>query len=154
LTPTLMRNGRSASSNPADRPGDLPVRLRNRPAHKHVFAVSFGQRLKWAVLVAAGLFGACSTSVDSKPDALLTAAVTISQDATTCRRSLADNIEYQSVARRMPLVDIYQATLRQMADTQLASPDEISALLAWAQELQRCRYKTLAAVRQHSPIAL
>ncbi len=112
-------------------------------------------KLTNAIVAAASLvLGACSTSADIEADAFSTDAMTISRDAASCRRSLADDAEYQPVARRMPLVDIDQATVQQMADTRLASSNEVGALLAWAHELQKCRHNTMAAIRQRAPIAL
>ncbi len=112
-------------------------------------------KLTNAIVAAASVvLGACSTSADIEADAFSTDAMTISRDAASCRRSLADDAEYQPVARRMPLVDIDQATVQQMADTRLASSNEVGALLAWAHELQKCRHNTMAAIRQRAPIAL
>ena len=129
--------------------------LRNWIVPQNFTGLLHGSQLKCVIAAIASLMaGACSTSADVNADEFSADAMTISQDAASCRRSLADNIEYGPVARRMPLVDIYQATVQQMADTRLASANEVSALLAWAQELQKCRYKTLAAIRQRAPIAL
>jgi len=140
-----MLYGRPALAILAGRPGEDRVSLRNR-----LVLQSFA-----SLFVAIDLMlGACSTAADINANSFLIDDVSVSQDAASCRRSLANNIEYEPIARRMPLVDIYQATIRQMADAQLATPEEVSVLLAWTQELQKCRQKTLAAIRQHSPIAL
>jgi hypothetical protein len=140
-----MLDGRAALTILAGRPGEVRVSLHNRLVLQSVASLFVAINL---------LLGACSTSADINANSFLTDDISVAQDAASCRRSLASNIEYEPIARRMPLVDIYQATIRQMADAQLANPEEVSALLAWTQELQKCRQKTLAAIRLQSPIAL
>jgi hypothetical protein len=45
----------------------------------------------------------------------------------------------------MPLTDIEQADLGQMADARSISPPEVVALADWADEIQRCRNEIMTA---------
>jgi hypothetical protein len=69
-----------------------------------------------------------------------------SQDAVECRAALARDPKYRILDQHMPLTDIDAASLSQMADLELATKGEISALNAWVRELKPCRDRLTQAI--------
>jgi hypothetical protein len=84
----------------------------------------------------------CQTGVEIRPD--VGAIETTARQAQECRYVAARKPEYQVLLAHMPLADIDQVDLVQMADTRLISPSEITALTDWSHEVQQCRNEIVA----------
>jgi hypothetical protein len=81
-----------------------------------------------------------------------TDASAFAQQAQECRTGVARKPEYQVLRAHMPLSDIEQADLGQMADARSISPPEVAALADWADEIQRCRNEIMTAA-EHSGLS-
>lgn len=80
--------------------------------------------------------------------------MSIEQKAVACNRSIASDARYQHLTSLAPLAAPYQASVVQMTNIDRANPDEIRALTAWTQDMQRCRLEVIGLVRQSSPTSL
>lgn len=107
----------------------------------------------WLVGSAALLAG-CTTTVDLKSGSLLSNAVTIEREAVACNQSVAREVRYQNLTRLLPLTAPYRASVIQMTNTERANDDEARALMAWTQDIQKCRREVIDYVRQNEPLAL
>jgi hypothetical protein len=54
----------------------------------------------------------------------------------------------------LPLAAPYQASVVQMTNVTRGNDNEIRALIAWTQDIQKCRREVIGYVRQSSPISL
>jgi hypothetical protein len=80
--------------------------------------------------------------------------MSIERQAVTCNRTIASDARYQHLVSLVPLAAPYQASVVQMTNTDRANADEVRALSAWTQDMQRCRQEVIKLVRQSSPISL
>jgi hypothetical protein len=114
-----------------------------------------GRRSMVLWLFGSNLFLAgCSTSADERSNRLLSDAITIEQEAVACNRSIASEARYQDLTKLLPLAAPYQASVIQMINTARAKDDEIRALTAWSQDMQKCRHEVIGYVRQSSLVSL
>ncbi len=96
----------------------------------------------------------CSTQADIQSNQLVSDAISIQREAASCNRSIAGKARYRSISTLLPLASPYQATVSQMTNTNKADGTEVSALLAWTQDMQTCRQQVIGYVRQSAPIFL
>jgi hypothetical protein len=68
------------------------------------------------------------------------------QEAAECRAEIAQKPQYQILGQHMPLTDIDDASLSQMAAPEFATKGEISALNAWIDDLKPCRDRLVQAI--------
>jgi hypothetical protein len=96
----------------------------------------------------------CATAPDVQSSKLLSDAINIEREAVACNRSIASDARYQHLTGLVPLAAPYQASVVQMTNTALANGDEVRALTAWTQDMQKCRRDVIGWVRQSSPVSL
>jgi hypothetical protein len=91
------------------------------------------------------LAAACQTAggIQSRTDAAAFEAA--AQQARECRTEVGQRPGYELLRRHMPLGDIQQADLRQMADPSLISATEARVLIEWSHDMQRCRNASVRA---------
>jgi hypothetical protein len=94
------------------------------------------------------LVAACQTTGGVRSRADANAFETAAQQAQECRAEIARKPEYQILRSHMPLADIEQADLGQMADARLISPPEVTALADWSYDLQQCRSEAVTVVER------
>lgn len=100
------------------------------------------------------LLAGCATSADVKSKNLLSDAITVERQAVACNRSVASEPRYRDLARLLPLTAPYRASVIQMTNTERANDQQADALLAWTQDMQKCRREVIGYVRQNEPLAL
>jgi hypothetical protein len=105
-------------------------------------------------LFGSGLLAGCANAGDAQSNRLLSDAITIEREAVACNRSIASEARYQDLTKLLPLAAPYQASVIQMINTARANDDEIRALTAWTQDMQKCRHEVIGYVRQSSPMSL
>jgi hypothetical protein len=92
------------------------------------------------------------------PDPLSDTIQSAARQALECRSSVAAEPRYRVIAAHMPLSDLSQATLRQLADPASATREESDVLAAWRDELQLCRDQVVASVlstdAEYAPMVL
>jgi hypothetical protein len=108
----------------------------------------------WIILGSSLWLVGCATSADVQSSALITDAMTIQRQAVACNRSIASDVRYQHLVGLVPLAAPYQASVAQMTNTDRATTDETRALIAWTQDMQKCRREVIGLVRQDSPVSL
>ena len=108
----------------------------------------------WTILGSVLWFLGCATAPDAQSSKLLSDAIVIEREAVACNRSIASDARYRHLISLAPLVTPYQASVVQMTNTSLADDSEIRALIAWTQDMQKCRREVIGWVRQSSPISL
>jgi hypothetical protein len=97
---------------------------------------------------------ACATAADSTARRQAADFVAASRDALACRNTVAAKHRYQALATHLPLTTVFNATLLQMADSNLASEDDIVTLGLWLDDMQECRNRLVADVLRTFPTAL
>src|SRR6201999_3378664 len=108
-------------------------------------ALPFGPMLmqrRWvgAWIVGGGLLlVGCATSADPQSTKLLSDAITTERNAVACKRSIASETRYQNLMTLLPLAAPYQASVVQMTNVTRGNDNEIRALIAWTQDIQKCR---------------
>jgi len=107
-----------------------------------------------ALWVAVSLLSACSTSTVLEEQQETDRIIAASHSAQTCRDTIAAQPRYQVLARHMPLVVVFDATLMQMTDTTLASNDEIATLGLWMDDLRNCRRELENVVLAEFPLLI
>jgi hypothetical protein len=125
----------------------IECRIKYHYASLRISRLAFGTPLVLCGLLLL-LMAACQTAgeVRSRTDA--SAVETAAQQAQECRAGVARKSEYQILRAHMPLADIEQADLGQMADTRLISPPEVTALANWSNDIQQCRSNGVTAVER------
>jgi hypothetical protein len=108
---------------------------------------------QWIVGTALFLAG-CVTSADLQSNQLISNAISIEREAAACNRSIASDSRYQYITTLLPLAAPYQATVVQMTNPRTADDAEIRTLLAWTQDMQKCRQRVIGYFRQNAPIFL
>jgi hypothetical protein len=96
----------------------------------------------------------CATSADIQSNQLISSAISAQREAAACNRSIASDARYQYIATFLPLAAPYQATVAQMTNTDTADDAESRTLLAWTQDMQKCRQQVIGYFRQSAPIFL
>ena len=107
-----------------------------------------------ALMLSFVLLAGCATTADVNSESLLSNAVAIEREAIACNRSVASEPRYQDLIRLLPLTAPYRASVIQMTNTGRANDDEAHALMAWTQDIQKCRREVVGYVRQSEPLAL
>jgi hypothetical protein len=109
-----------------------------------------------ALLVVGGgiLLSGCATEADVKSNQMLSDAITVERQAVACNHSIANQPRYQNLNSLIPLAAPYRASVTQMANSGRANDDDIRALIAWTQDMQKCRQQLIDYVRQSSPVSL
>ncbi len=128
-------------------------------AHHHGSGLSHHRSVRSAstpliMLGSALWFVGCATAPDVQSDKLLPGAMTIERTAVACNQSIETDARYQHLNSLLPLAAPYRASVVQMTNTDPANDDEIRALTAWTQDMQKCRQEVIGYVRQSSPISL
>jgi hypothetical protein len=100
------------------------------------------------------ILAGCATSGDFEANQLVSNAISIQREAAACSQSIARDARYQYIASLLPLTAPYQATVIQMTNTDTADTAESRTLLAWTQDMQKCRRQVISYVRQSAPIFL
>lgn len=108
----------------------------------------------WILVGSALWLVGCATTPNVQSNTLLTDTMSIERQAVTCNRTIASDARYQHLVSLVPLAAPYQASVVQMTNTDRANADEVRALSAWTQDMQRCRQEVIKLVRQSSPISL
>ena len=96
------------------------------------------------------LVAACQTAGETGFRTETSALDTAVQQAQECHAAAASKPEYYVLQAHMPLADIDQADLGQMADARLISPSEIVVLADWSRDIQQCRNEIVAAATRSS----
>jgi hypothetical protein len=96
----------------------------------------------------------CSTAADVQSKHLLSDALTVERQAIACNRSVASDARYQHLTNLLPLAALYQASVLQMTNANLATDEEIGTLMAWTQDMQKCRRAELEYIRQNLLLSL
>jgi hypothetical protein len=104
------------------------------------------------LLVIPCLVGAACTADNIKYRELVDAAESTIRAGVECRSSISAKPEYRSLARHMPLVDVNEATLTQMTDTSLATPDDYHVIADWQHDIRACRDQLLEAIARIDPL--
>jgi hypothetical protein len=120
----------------------------------HLLPRRGSRRLMAFCLFGSGLLAGCTSVADGQSNRLLSDAITIEREAVACNRSIASEARYQVLTKLLPLAAPYQASVIQMINTARANDDEIRALTAWTQDMQKCRHEVIGYVRQSSPVSL
>jgi hypothetical protein len=120
----------------------------------HLLPRRGSRRLMAFRLFGSGLLAGCTSVADGQSNRLLSDAITIEREAVACNRSIASEARYQVLTKLLPLAAPYQASVIQMINTARANDDEIRALTAWTQDMQKCRHEVIGYVRQSSPVSL
>ena len=107
-----------------------------------------------SLCVAIPLLSACTTSATLEVQLETGRIIAASRSAQTCRSTIAAQARYQVLARHMPLVVVFQATLTQMTDTSLAGDDEIAVLGVWLDDLRDCRRELENVVLADFPLLI
>jgi hypothetical protein len=91
------------------------------------------------------LVAACQTAGETSFQTETSALDTAVQQAQECHAAAARKPEYHVLQAHMPLADIEEADLGQMADARLISASEIMVLADWSRDIQQCRNEIVAA---------
>jgi hypothetical protein len=96
------------------------------------------------------LIAACQTAGETGFRTETSALDTAVQQAQECHAAAASKPEYYVLQAHMPLADIDQADLGQMADARLISRSEIVVLADWSRDIRQCRNEIVAAATRSS----
>jgi hypothetical protein len=96
------------------------------------------------------LVAACQTADGTGFRTETSALDTAVQQAQECHAAAARKPDYEMLRAHMPLADIDQADLRQMAEAKLISPSEIMVLANWSHDIRQCRNEIVAAATRSS----
>jgi hypothetical protein len=99
------------------------------------------------------LVAACQTAGETGFRTETSALDTAVQQAQECHAAAASKPEYYVLQAHMPLADIDQADLGQMADARLISPSEIVVLADWSRDIRQCRNEIVAAAATPSSLS-
>jgi hypothetical protein len=91
------------------------------------------------------LIAGCQTAGGIRSQTGAGAVETAAQQVQECRATAAGKPEYHMLRTHIPLADIDQADLGQMADVRLISPPEIVMLADWSRDIQQCRNEVVDA---------
>jgi len=98
------------------------------------------------------LMGAACASSDTESRELVETIESSIRAGTECRSSVSGTPEYRTLAPHMPLVDVNEATLTQMADTSLASRDDFYVIADWQRDIRACRARLLEVIEREDPL--
>jgi hypothetical protein len=96
------------------------------------------------------LLSACATQAQRQFQAIRTANQEIGAQVKACAAAVYNSAEFSPLRAHIPL-SITDATLEQLSDTSLASPEEIHAIFVSHPRLQECRKTALTALAQTEP---
>jgi hypothetical protein len=97
---------------------------------------------------------ACSAPAQQGVQRTSANVIAASRVARNCRDLIEGNPRYQQLASRFPLGSIFDATLSQMTDRQLASSDDIASLDLWLRDVRQCRNQIVDITLRDFPTAL
>ena len=100
-----------------------------------------------SLLAIAGLIAGCATAAQRQHQMMSTTIQSASQNLLACIATVHDSAEYAPLRKHIPS-KISDATLEQLADTNLASEEEIKAIFATHPKLQSCRQDFLSQISQ------
>ena len=94
---------------------------------------------------------ACASSAIEEKELVDTAESSI-RAGIECRSSVSGTPEYRSLAPHMPLVNVNEATLTQMTDTSLATPNDYNVIADWQRDIRACRARLLEVIERTDPL--
>jgi hypothetical protein len=106
-------------------------------------------RLLVVILCVTGAACACA---DIESGELVDTAESSIRAGIECRSSVSGTPEYRSLAQRMPLVDLNEATLTQMTDTSLATRADYYVIADWQRGIRACRVRLLDVIERADPL--
>jgi hypothetical protein len=96
------------------------------------------------------LIGGCTTQAQRQFQEIRTTNQEIASELKACTAAVYNSVEFSPLRPHIPL-SISDATLEQLSDSSLASPDEIHAIFIMHPKLQECRKPWLTGLAQTEP---